>query len=222
MPRFYRALYLSALLSTSYVHAEVVSEDQNFWKDVSRYGKAQSELQKAEIEKQLWATYGKTTTVVVIDTSGFTLRSIDEGIISTLVVINELRNIITQLMKDSSTGSIIKFDADNAFLRFDKPDDALITIKKIREQLSTSYINKGHQHQIYISTGIGYGPILLLEHDAFSKTFNLASKLGEDTAEANEILLTEEAYKALKHPVKAEEKEVEVSHVKIKYYKIIE
>ncbi len=215
-------LCFAALFSTSLAQADILHEDQAFWKKVHDYGTAKTEINRLEIEKQLWATYGKSTTVVVIDTSGFTLRSLDEGIISTLVVIEELRNIISEIIRDTPQGAIIKFDADNAFLTFDSPDDAIVCIKKIRGALAKSYINQGHKHPIYISTGIGYGQILRLSNDAFSKTLNIASKLGEDTANADEILLTDEAYKALKKPVKAQENSVTISNVQIKYYKIID
>ena len=46
--------------------------------------------------------------------------------------------------------------------------------------------------------GIGYGPSLLVgDEDIFGNELNLASKLGEDMAEPNEILLTEAAALAL-------------------------
>ena len=59
--------------------------------------------------------------------------------------------------------------------------------------------------EMYLSIGIGYGPILVVENeDMWGNEVNLASKLGEDIAQDGEILLTEAAYNSLQnrnHPV---------------------
>jgi len=49
-----------------------------------------------------------------------------------------------------------------------------------------------------VCIGIGYGRMLLSGREGvFGAEMNLASKLGEDTAEPHEILLTTAAYEAL-------------------------
>lgn len=51
---------------------------------------------------------------------------------------------------------------------------------------------------LHASIGIGYGTTLLIgDSDLYGSEMNLASKLGEDIARQNEILLTEEAFKQL-------------------------
>lgn len=198
----------------------IASNDKAFWLAVNQYGDAKTSHERTIIEDKIWSDYGKKTAVVVIDTSGFTLRSIDRGILSTLVVIQELRKTITQIMKHTPHGAIIKYEADNAFLRFDTPQDALDTIKRIKTVWEKSSINLNDTHPIQLSIGVGYGKILILSDDAYSEILNITSKLGEDTANANEVLLTEDAYKALKEPLPAEEKTTIVSNMRIRYYKM--
>lgn len=213
--------FIAALLSLDCISAIAESDlkDKAFWASIQQYGQAQTSSARDEIGKEIWATYGKKNAVVVIDTSGFTLRAIDEGIISTLVVIQELRSVVSKIMRESP-GRIIKLEADNAFLRFDNPQDALDTCIKINQVWNNSFVNKGHKHPIKLSMGIDYGPILILKADAFSEVLNIASKLGEDTAEGDDILITKRAYQDLKQPVAAEEKNIDVSNVNITYYKI--
>ncbi|MBI3268169.1 MAG: hypothetical protein HYZ53_04045 [Planctomycetes bacterium] len=45
--------------------------------------------------------------------------------------------------------------------------------------------------------GLGYGPVIDLDDDLWGNAVNTASKLGEDTSEPGEILITEEFYAAL-------------------------
>lgn len=206
---------LALALNLAISFSAPIQEDKEFWSQITNYANAKTDEQKSTLEKKIWATYGKTKAIVVIDTSGFTLRSVNYGILSTLAVINEMRSIISGIVPSSS---IIKFDADNAFLMFETPDQALSTLQKIKVAVDKASFNQGQTYKIDISSGIGYGPILLLEHDAFSEILNIASKLGEDTAEAGQILMTEPAYKGLKEPVPAEKSTVKVSNVNITYY----
>lgn len=196
-------------------------QDKEFWKLIEEYSLAKTPSQKHAMEKQIDSRYSVTKTVVMIDTSGFTLRTIEEGILSPLVVINKMRTLISDVISKAPGGNIVKFDADNAMLIFDTPDQALKTLRIIYKALRESSINQDSKFKIKLSSGVAYGPILLLSNDAFSEKLNIASKLGEDTAGADEILFTEEAYALLTPPVKAEKKNVRVSNVDIVYYKIL-
>ena len=210
---------LIILFNANFTYAKPSVDDDAFWNKIAEYGNAKDEKQKEALKKEIWDTYGVTKAIAVVDTSGFTARSIKEGILSTLVVINELSEIVTKDM-ETAHGKIIKFDADDAFLLFDTPEDAISTLNKVKVDLEKSHINQGDGSTITISAGIGYGPVLLLKKDAFSQVLNITSKLGEDTAGSNEILLTEDAYNALKKPIKVEAKTIKTSDIAIKYYVI--
>ena len=54
------------------------------------------------------------------------------------------------------------------------------------------------EEQILLCLGIGFGDILrIADEDVWGREVNSASKLGEDTAKANEILVTAAAHVAL-------------------------
>ena len=51
---------------------------------------------------------------------------------------------------------------------------------------------------IVLCVGVGFGKLIKLgDEDVFGHEVNLASKLGEDTAEGNEILVTRAAHAAI-------------------------
>ena len=55
------------------------------------------------------------------------------------------------------------------------------------------------EDKVHFCVGIGVGEVPRIgEHDVWGQEVNAASKLGEDTAEAGEILVTEAAYLELK------------------------
>jgi class 3 adenylate cyclase len=54
------------------------------------------------------------------------------------------------------------------------------------------------EDQVLLCVGIGYGKVLRIgDEDVYGQEVNAASKLGEDTAKANEILVTDGARRAI-------------------------
>ena len=72
-----------------------------------------------------------------------------------------------------------------------------------------------------VCIGIGFGEVLDAGHEGcFGNEVNVASKLGEDTAEPGEILLTQSAYETIE-PTRQSlftARSLEVSGVSIQYY----
>ena len=75
---------------------------------------------------------------------------------------------------------------------------------------------------LYASIGIGYGEVLLVAaEDLYGNEMNLASKLGEDLARSNEILLTETAFQQLQPTTwQCEAIELSVSGLEIMAYQV--
>ena len=75
---------------------------------------------------------------------------------------------------------------------------------------------------IHISVGIGYGEVLKIgDRDIFGHEMNLASKLGEDLAADDEILLTAAAYETLPTPHDdCQKKTRTISDVTLTYYQL--
>ncbi len=146
----------------------------------------------AEIDAQIYALFNRTLAVMVVDMAGFSAQTQNQGIIAALAQIEQMRSR-TQPIIETNQGILVKADADNLYVVFETSDQALAAATNLRDYLQTQAIG--------VSIGIDYGDVLLIErHELYGNTVNRASKLGEDLAEHNEILMTDAAIQHLTHP----------------------
>src|SRR5206468_1996831 len=91
----------------------------------------------------------------------------------------------------SHDGILIKIEADSFMIIFKRPEVALkcgIAMQRACQQLNQRRLP---EEKVLLCLGIGYGKILRIgDSDVYGKEVNAASKLGEDTARSNEILVT--------------------------------
>lgn len=169
----------------------------------------------ARIKKQ----FEKKVAVFVLDMSGFSRLTQRYGIIHYLAMIRRMRAVVGPVVKRNG-GLVIKFEADNCFAVFQKADDAVNAAIEINHDMSVANEVTPDESDVYVCIGIGYGPTLLACDDLYGNEMNLASKLGEDTAEKTEILLTETAKKACKQKRAFTSFPLSVSGVSMKAYKL--
>ena len=142
-----------------------------------------------EIDADIRDRFLATRAIVVLDMVGFSRQTQEQGIIPTLQKIYALRETATPIL-EAHQGRVFKQDADNLYAAFATPDAALEATEHLLGELNA--IN------IHASIGIGYGEVLVVgEHNLYGNEINLASKLGEDIAGDDEILLTAAAHDAL-------------------------
>jgi adenylate cyclase len=184
---------------------------------------ADSPEQAALVEQLITRRFSDEKTIFITDMSGFTRGIRDRGFLSVVAMIYELRRLLREEIERAG-GTFLKFEADNSFALFETPGQALEAALRCFALLELRNRSSAHLAPLGISVGIGSGPLFLVgDEDAFGMEVNLASKLGEDTGSAGEVLLTEDAYGLLT----ATEREaytfeaacVEVSGVTIPYFK---
>lgn len=147
----------------------------------------------AEIDAQIHTLFNQTLAVMVVDMAGFSSQTQNEGIIAALAQIEQMRSRTRPIIEEHQ-GILVKADADNLYMVFATPDHALAAATHLRNYLQTQAIS--------VSIGIDYGDVLLIERrELYGNTVNRASKLGEDLAEHNEILMTDAAIQHLMNPV---------------------
>ena len=82
---------------------------------------------------------------------------------------------------------------------FDDPVQALTSIDALYLAADSYNAGRAAHEEIRLCVGVGYGDVLVAgNHDIFGLEVNWASLLGEDTAQAGEVLLTEAVVEALK------------------------
>ena len=77
-----------------------------------------------------------------------------------------------------------------AFVTFASVRAAVAAAIRVNQLVAERNVKPVEEDPIEVAIGIGFGPILLADHDFFGDEVNLASKLGEDIAGHGEVLLT--------------------------------
>lgn len=152
---------------------------------------------KATIDEKIWSFFGEEWAVVFTDLSGFSRRVAEFGIIHFLQTIFESLRICVPIVEDHG-GMVLKVEGDSMLLAFRKPEDAVTCALAMQKTLRTENEKLSDAEKILLCVGIGFGKVLRVgDTDLFGAEVNAASKLGEDTAKAGEILVTGNVKRAL-------------------------
>jgi len=145
---------------------------------------------RAAIDRRIWDLFGETWAVMFTDLAGFSRRVAEFGIIHFLQVIREQQRLLLPVVADHD-GILIKIEADSLLILFRRADRALDCARAMMVACATANVGRRDEDAILLCVGIGYGQVLRIgDHDVFGAEVNAASKLGEDTARAGQILLS--------------------------------
>jgi len=170
-----------------------------------------------KIENTLWQEFGAEHAVFVLDMSGFSLLTRKYGIVHYLSMVKRMQ-LTTAPIIISFGGRVIKYEADNFFALFPTPLSAINAAVAMQHAFHASNMLTSDDLDIYISCGIDYGRILVVDNnDCFGDAVNRASKLGEDVASAGEVLVTKEAKDMLpsEAEIRAREMTISISGINI-------
>jgi len=178
---------------------------------------------KAEgIRRSIWDKFGTKGTVFISDMASFSSTSRKVGVCHFLKMIHRARQIIAPII-EGNNGVLLKCDADNCYAFFEKPDDAINASFEVNSALFKANDSFGIAEQIYLSFGIDYGRVLLVgDVDFFGDPVNTASKLGEDLAIREEVLVTRRAIDQsdFEIPELAERMVARISEIEIQYVRL--
>ncbi len=151
----------------------------------------------AAIDRKIWDLFGETWAVMFTDLSGFSRQVQAFGILHFLQVIYE-HKIMLEPVIAKHDGILIKQEADSLMLIFRRASSALQCAIEMQHLLEEVNLKRSPETKVLLCVGIGYGPILRIgDNDVYGNQVNAASKLGEDTAKAREILITRAAMDAV-------------------------
>ena len=167
---------------------------QRFYNFLLEYSRQSDPAQRKQIEDALWREFGTELTVFVLDMSGFSLLTQKYGIVHYLSMVRRMQ-LTAQPIIESHGGRVVKFEADNCFAVFPAPLAAVQTAIALQFAFDAANLITPPELDIRVSCGIDCGRILAVgDNDCFGNAVNRASKLGEDLAEAREILVSQEAF----------------------------
>jgi class 3 adenylate cyclase len=171
--------------------------DKLFQDLLLEFAYSETDEQRKDIERTVWQSFGETRAVFVMDMSGFSLLSQRHGIVHYLSMVRRMQ-LTTEPIIVKHGGVVVKFEADNCFASF--PD--VLPAIEAGVELNATFFRMNEltpdEFDIRVSIGIDYGDILLTGGpDYFGNPVIGASKLGEDTATAGEILITKRAFERI-------------------------
>jgi class 3 adenylate cyclase len=174
-----------------------------------------------EIEDEIEGVFTQQRAVMILDMSGFSRTTKDRGIVAFLLMIHQMQLLSVPCIEENN-GVVIKKEADNLFCLFDQVSDAVESSLEITRRLKTANVVLPKDMELYVSIGIGYGPILNIENDdIWGSEVNLASKLGEDIAELGEVLLTEDARAQVTEPgLEFVQRSVSISGLDLNFFEV--
>lgn len=145
---------------------------------------------KKEIDKRIWDLFGEDWCVMFTDLSGFSRNVEKFGIIHFLQTIYEADRILIPII-EKHDGILLKVEGDSYLVIFRNIQKAINCGVEMQRTLNKYNKKKSPEEKVLLCIGLGYGKMLRIgDEDVFGPEVNAASKLGEDTAKAEEILVT--------------------------------
>jgi class 3 adenylate cyclase len=167
------------------------SASGRLWKMIEERSRAGSET--AAIDEQIWNTFGQEWAIVFTDLVGFSRQVARFGIIHFLQIIHDTRLLLSPIIEGHG-GAFVKIEADSFLLLFPTARAAVECSVAMQHACQQANGDRSPEEQLILCVGVGHGRVLRIDtEDVFGHEVNLASRLGEDTAKANEILATQSA-----------------------------
>ncbi|MDO9020431.1 MAG: adenylate/guanylate cyclase domain-containing protein [Deltaproteobacteria bacterium] len=145
----------------------------------------------ARIDQRIWDLFGEEWAVMFTDLAGFSRQVEAFGIIHFLQEIFEQKRLLLPIVSEHD-GVLIKIEADSFLILFKRAASAVRCAVEMQRACQRFNDQRPPESQVLLCVGIGYGRVLRIgDLDVFGAEVNAASKLGEDIAKANEVLVTQ-------------------------------
>ena len=146
---------------------------------------------KDHIDGRIWDLFGEDWCVMFTDLSGFSRGVAKFGIIHFLQTIYESERLLIPVIEEHD-GILLKVEGDSFMVIFRNAQKALLCATVMQRVLREYNTTKTDEEKVLLCIGLGYGRMLRIgDADVYGAEVNAASKLGEDMAEAYDILVTE-------------------------------
>lgn len=201
---------------------DVLTGHKEFDSMIVRFADETNPDEAESIRQRIWNRFGTEGTVFISDMASFSSSSRKLGICHFLKLIHRARQIIGPVV-ERNNGTLLKCDADNCYAFFKEPEDAIRASFDASAAIYDSNELFGLEEHIYLSIGIDYGRVLLIDAvDFYGDPVNTASKLGEDLASRAETLVTQRAIDRANYkvPERAERMVARISEIEISYVRV--
>lgn len=145
---------------------------------------------KAEIDRRIWDLFGEQWCIMATDLSGFSRGVAEFGIIHFLQTIYESERLLVPVVEHYD-GILLKIDGDSFMVIFRNVQKAIRASLAMQKAVAEYNVDREPTEQVLLGVGLGFGTVLRIgDTDVYGEEVNSAFILGEDTAKAHEILVT--------------------------------
>lgn len=150
----------------------------------------QAGADKADVDARIWELFGEEWAILFTDLAGFSRHVAEFGIIHFLQTIYESERLFVPVIEQHG-GILLKVEGDSMMVIFRSAERALQCAIAMQQATAGYNLRREESEQVLLCAGLGYGRVLRIgDSDVFGAQVNAASKLGEDFAEAGEVLVT--------------------------------
>jgi len=181
--------------------------EARLWDLVSR--RMRDGADAAEIDRQIRELFEERWAVVFTDLAGFSRKAEAYGITHFLQVIFRQRELLFPIIRDFG-GILVKSEADSLLLIFRTAAAAIDCSIEMQRATKRANARLVEADEVHLCVGVGVGEVLRIgDHDICGHQVNAASTLGEDTANAGQILVTDSVIKDLGQASPYESRDIE-------------
>lgn len=163
--------------------------EERLWRLIEERTKSGADTEA--IDERIWDLFGEEWTIMFTDLAGFSRHVASFGIIHFLQVIHEHKKLLVPLIEGRG-GILVKAEADSLLVLFKRSASALRCAVDMQHACRQANARRVPEEQMLLCVGLGSGHILRIgDAEIFGAEVNAASKLGEDIARADEILVTD-------------------------------
>jgi len=157
-------------------------------------------VQRGEISGlEFNSKYHRERAILSMDMTGFTTSAMRHGELESLLRIVDAQKVCIPVLQEYGA-ELIRCFADDIVALFTEPGAAVDAALEIHRRIRLfNQSDLASENPTQCCAGIGFGQVFKIGPNlAQGDEMNRASKLGEDVARANETLLTDRAYAAIK------------------------
>lgn len=174
----------------------------------------------AAIDSRINKACGTELTVVSCDSSGFSKKTHEYGIIEFMDNMVKCHAALEKIVTRHG-GITLSDKADNLMLIFTGPVKAAACSIDMHRWLKKRNRSMPERKKYSICVGIHHGPLLRFTDDAYGPAVNVAFKLGEDVAAKDELMVSGQVNEMIKTKFRTDySKHVTIGAVTFDVYKV--
>jgi len=166
----------------------LTASESRLWGLIEERTHPQADVER--IDRTIWELFGEQWSIVFTDLAGFSRQTAKFGVTHFLQVIFEQSTLLLPVIEEHN-GFVVKSEADSLLILFRSPITAVHCCVAMQNACKKANERRVPEEQILLCVGVGWGQVLRVgETEVWGREVNAASKLGEDTAKAYEVLVT--------------------------------